>query len=354
MADRHRGVVKPRRLSGFGAGSARVAPGGGAEAACLRIAPTMPVLSHPGGALRASARPTMTTTVPLRALVLLGILTLVWGTNWPLFALATREVSVWTFRAVALVLSGCAVLVAARLRGLKLTVPRAHWPALVAASVFNLAIWNVATAYAAILIPSGQAAILGFTMPLWLALISWAVLGDRLKPRMIMAIVLGALAVGLLAAGGAQAYAQAPFGFVLGLLAGAGWAVGTLILKRRPILVPALVASGWMMLLAAVPTIAGALVLGEGPWFWPSWSSVVVIGYIALVPMSVGNVAWFAIVTMLPAHVAALSSILVPVVAMISGAIVHGEPLGLLQWGAIACSAGGLSLALLRAPTARG
>jgi drug/metabolite transporter (DMT)-like permease len=51
---------------------------------------------------------------------------------------------------------------------------------------------------------------------------------------------------------------------------------------------------------------------------------------------------------MLPTQVAALSSILVPVVAMVSGAIVHGEPLGPLQWAAMACCVGGLSLALMK------
>jgi drug/metabolite transporter (DMT)-like permease len=60
--------------------------------------------------------------------------------------------------------------------------------------------------------------------------------------------------------------------------------------------------------------------------------------------MGIGNVAWFAIIGLLPANVAGLSSIMVPVVAMISGAIVHGEPLGVLQWLAIACCVAALSL----------
>lgn len=286
--------------------------------------------------------------VPARALLLLVVLTLVWGTNWPLFPLAVREVSVWTFRAVALLIAGLTLLAVARIRGFPLTVPRAHWGTLVAATVCYLLIWNVAVTYAAVLIPSGQAAILGFTMPLWMALISWAVLGEPLTARMRWAIGLGGLAVGLLIADGYQAYARAPLGFSLGLLSGLGWAVGTLILKRRPIPVPSLVLTGWQVVLAAVPTAIGALLLGQGPWFWPSWTSVLVIGYIALMPMSLGNAAWFAIVGMLPANVAGLSSILVPVVAMISGAIVHGEPLGPMQWGAVVCCVGGLSLALVR------
>jgi drug/metabolite transporter (DMT)-like permease len=73
-----------------------------------------------------------------------------------------------------------------------------------------------------------------------------------------------------------------------------------------------------------------------------------VFAWIALIPMSIGNVAWFAIVGLLPANVAGLSSIMVPVVAMVSGAIVHGEPLGPTQWMAMVCCGVSLSLVLLR------
>lgn len=291
--------------------------------------------------------------IPPRALVLLAILTLVWGTNWPLFPYAIREVSVWTFRAVAVTIAGLALLSVARLRGLPLAVPREHWRTIAAATLFYLVLWNIASTYAAVLIPSGQAAILGFTMPLWAALIAWAFLGERMTGRMLAAIALGAAAVGLLMAQGIEAYVRAPLGFALGLLAGLGWAIGTLILKRRPVPVPALVLTGWQLLLAAVPTTIGALWLGDHRWFLPSWQSVAVIGYIALVPMSIGNAAWFAIVGMLPTNVAGLSSIMVPVVAMVSGALVHGEPLGPLQWAAMACCAGGLSLALMKPAASR-
>ncbi len=51
--------------------------------------------------------------IPRRALVLLAVLTLVWGTNWPLFPLAVREISVWTFRAFAVILAGVALAIVA-------------------------------------------------------------------------------------------------------------------------------------------------------------------------------------------------------------------------------------------------
>lgn len=288
----------------------------------------------------------MTQHIPKRALLLLAILTLVWGTNWPLFPLATREVSVWTFRAVAVFVAGAALLLAARLRGQSLAIERRHWRTIAVATFFYLVVWNIASTYSALLIPSGQSAVLGFTMPLWSALIAWAVLGERLGARMVLAIALGAAAVALLMWKSFAAYAQAPLGLVLGLLAGIGWAIGTLILQRGRVDVPATVLTGWQLLITALPITLGALWFGDHQWFLPSWSSMLLIGYIALVPMCIGNLCWFSIVGLMPAHVAGLSSILVPVVAMVSGTLLHGEPLGPVQWLAMACSAAALSLAL--------
>jgi len=42
---------------------------------------------------------------------------------------------------------------------------------------------------------------------------------------------------------------------------------------------------------------------------------------------------------------------MVPIVAMLSGALVHGEPLGPMQWAAMSCSVAALSLALLKTGT---
>lgn len=287
--------------------------------------------------------------VPARALGWLVVLTLVWGTNWPLFTYAVQEVSVWTFRAIALPVAGLALLALARARGLSLHVPRDDWPTVVAASLCYLVVWNIASTYAAVMLPSGQAAILGFTMPLWAALIGVTLLGQRLSTRLGMALGLGAVAVGLLMWRSLGAYVDAPTGFATGLLAGVGWAVGTLILKHRPPRAPALVLTGWQLLIAATPVVPTAFALADGGWFLPSWVSIAAIAYITLMPMCLGNVAWFSIVGLLPAQVAGLSSIMVPMVAMVSGALVHGEPLGAVQWVAMGCSAGALWLAL-RAP----
>lgn len=275
-------------------------------------------------------------------------LTVVWGTNWPLFPLAVREVSVWTFRAVAMAGAGSALLLVARLQGVSLQIPRRYWRTVGLATFLYLVIWNIASTYAAVLIPSGQAAVLGFTMPLWSALIAWAVLGERLSPRLLLAVVLGGLGVTLLMVPSFSAYAAAPLGLATGLLSAIGWAIGTLVLKRGQVQVPVLVLTGWQLLLGSIPISIGALILGDGNWFVPTWQSIAVIAWITLVPMCIGNVCWFAIVGLLPANIAGLSSVMVPVVAMVSGALVHGEPLGPLQLVSMAACVAALVLALGR------
>lgn len=285
-------------------------------------------------------------TLPLRtALPLILVLTFVWGTNWVLFPLAVKELSVWSFRAVSTLGSGLALLAWAKARGESLAIPRGHRGTVVAAALAYLVVWNIASTYAAVLIPSGQAAVLGFTMPLWAALFGALFLGQKLERRSLAALALGLLGVGLLAMRGLHAYAQAPLGFAAGIAAAVGWAVGTLILKRRPPPVAPLVLTGWQMLVTSVPITLGALWLGDG-WSWPSWQSVAVVTYITVVPMAIGNVLWFSIVGLLPAHVAGLGSVLVPVVAMLTGAVVRGEPLGPVELLAMACSVGAVALAL--------
>ena len=113
-----------------------------------------------------------------------------------MFTIALDELPVLTFRAIVLITAiaradghpaGCAA-----------TLRRAQgkWPALIAASAMNLFVWNIATSLAVLYIPSGHASVLAYTMPLWVALIGFAVFGQRARPAACwLAIAIGAAAV---------------------------------------------------------------------------------------------------------------------------------------------------------------
>jgi drug/metabolite transporter (DMT)-like permease len=284
-----------------------------------------------------------------KVLALLGTLTLVWGTNWPLFKIALDELPVLTFRAIVLITASLVLLAIMLARGESFAVPRGKWPALVAASALNLFIWNIATSIAVLYIPSGHASVLAYTMPLWVALIGFAVFGQRLTGRLLAAILIGASAVVALMVPNFASYAHAPAGLFWGLFAGFCWAVGTFIVKRTSWQGMGLSLTFWQVVITLPPILLGALVIDGLPTHWPSTQALVATIYTGAVPMALGTAAWFALVKLLPAQVAGLSAIAIPIVAIASGVLILHEPLSPLQAVAIASTVLSLWLALMPA-----
>ncbi len=282
-----------------------------------------------------------------RAVLMLPLLALLWGGSWPMFNLVLSELSVWSFRAFAVSGAGLMMMLVVRLLGISTAVPPGRWRPLTAAALGNISVWYVAATAAILYIPSGQAAVLGYTMPLWAALISVIFLREPLTRRVGLALLSGAGAVALLAWPNLTHLAGAPLGIGFSLLAGIGWAAGTLINKRTDWggLHP-LALTAWQLVIGAVPIIIGALFFTDLRPFLPSLEVVAVVAFLSLVPTALGTLIWFRIVDLLPAEVGALSSILVPVVAMTGGILAHGEPFGPLQAGALACAVAALFLAL--------
>ena len=286
-----------------------------------------------------------------KVLALLGLLTLVWGTNWPLFRIALDELPVWTFRTLVM---GTAVLMLAAIlaiRGDSFAVPKGKWPILIAASAMNVGVWNIATALAVLYIPSGHASVLAYTMPLWVAAIGFVVFGQRLTGRLLAAIAIGAAAVAALMMPNFHDYAQAPLGLFWGLLAGFCWAIGTFIVKRTAWPGMGLSLTFWQVVICLPPIALGALLFdGMPPNFpghWPSAKALIATIYTGAIPTALGTATWFALVKLLPAQVAALSSIAIPIVAIVSGILILHEPLSGLQALAIASTVISLWLALM-------
>lgn len=282
-----------------------------------------------------------------KVLALLGTLTLMWGTNWPLFRIALGELPVWTFRTLVL-LTGVTVLTVILLaRRENFAVPRDKWPALLLASTMNIGVWNIATSLAVLYIPSGHASVLAYTMPLWVAVLGFVVFGQKLTGRLLAAILIGAAAVAALMIPNFQSYATAPAGLFWGLLAGFCWAVGTFVVKRTSWPGMGLSLTFWQVVLMLPPIALGALIFDGLPTHMPSAVALAATIYTGAIPMAIGTTIWFALVKLLPAQVAAISSIAIPIVAIVSGIVLLQEPLSTLQAVAIASTAISLWLALV-------
>ena len=282
-----------------------------------------------------------------KVLVLLALLTLVWGTNWPMFKIALTELPVLTFRSITM-LTAFAVLTAILMaRGESFAVPAGKWPALIAASAMNILVWNIATSLAVLYIPSGHASVLAYTMPLWVALLGFAVFGQRLTGRLLAAILIGAVAVVALMVPNFASYAHAPAGLFWGLFAGFCWAIGTFIVKRTAWPGMGLSLTFWQIVISLPPILLGALAIDGLPDHWPSAGALIATIYTGAIPMALGTATWFALVKLLPAQIAALSSIAIPIVAIVSGVLLLAEPLSALQAMAIASTVVALWLALM-------
>ena len=284
-----------------------------------------------------------------KVLALLGALTLVWGTNWPLFRIALDELPVLTFRTLVLSTAAIVLTVILLVRRENFAVPRDKWPALILASAMNIGIWNVATSLAVLYIPSGHASVLAYTMPLWVAVLGFVVFGQKLTGRLLAALAIGAGAVAALMIPNFQSYATAPLGLFWGLLAGFCWAIGTFVVKRTSWPGMGLSLTFWQILITLPPVALGALIFDGLPTRWPSTPVLIATIYTGAIPMALGTIAWFTLVKLLPAQVAALSSIAIPIVAIVSGILILHEPLSALQAVAIGSTVLSLWLALVPA-----
>lgn len=283
----------------------------------------------------------------LKVPALLLALTLMWGTNWALFRVALDELPVLTFRSGALMSGVFTLGLIMKIRGESFAIPKGRWLALIVASATNVGIWNVATSMAVLYLPSGHASVLAYTMPLWVALIGLVVYRQRLSGRLLAAIVIGAAAVVALMIPNFESYAKAPLGLFWGLLAAVCWAIGTFVVKRTDWGGMGLALTFWQVALTVPPIVLGMVAIDGIPTHLPSTPTLAVMIYTGGLPMAFGTVVWFMLVRLLPTQVAALSSIAIPIVAIVSGIVFLHEPLSALQAMAIASTVISLWLALV-------
>jgi drug/metabolite transporter (DMT)-like permease len=102
-----------------------------------------------------------------------------------------------------------------------------RWPAHrhSAPSAFNTTVWHLCSAYGLMLMASGRAAIIAFTMPLWATLLAVPLLGERITRAKAAGLALGLAGLSCLLVGEASAIGAAPLGGLLMLGAAVAWAV---------------------------------------------------------------------------------------------------------------------------------
>jgi drug/metabolite transporter (DMT)-like permease len=279
-------------------------------------------------------------------LLFLAVTSVGWGFNWPVTKFLLGELPPLTLRGSTGVVGAVLLAVLALIRGQTLHVEPRLWPRLVLYAVLNVTGWMVLMGLALLWLPASEAALIAYTMPVWASLLAWPVLGER--PTLLRTVALVMAFAGLAAimgGNGISASKEKLPGIVMALTGAFGFALGTVLAKKYPIVMPPIPAAAWQIGLGCVPiTVVGLLietthlerVTTIGWWL---------LGYSTVIQFCIAYVSWFAALARLPASVAAIGTMAVPVIGVVASAIALHEPLGPTQITALLFTLLGVVLA---------
>jgi drug/metabolite transporter (DMT)-like permease len=262
------------------------------------------------------------------AFVLLAGITVVWGLNWPVMKVALGAIPVLPFRGLCLAISGPSLLAIAAAQGSGIAVPRREILPLLLAALFNIALWHLFTGYGVLELPAGRASIIAYTMPAWATVLGPLFLGERLRAPRLAGLMLGMAGIAALVLPDLATIRAAPLGTASMVLAALSWAVGSVLMKRWRWSVSTAALTGWQTCLGGLPILIAAIIIGPFPGLEHADATTFVALAYVVVAALFGQWAWFVVLARLPVAVASIGTLTIPVVGVLSSALLLGERIG--------------------------
>jgi drug/metabolite transporter (DMT)-like permease len=272
-------------------------------------------------------------TNPIAAWAGLVVLYLVWGSTYLGMKVAMDTLPPFVMGMLRFIPAGILLTTVVVLRNRRTiarpTVVQVRDSAIVGAFLLlggtGLVAWGEQT------VPTGVAALLIGLMPMWLAIFGRILFGERIQPLIAVGILIGVAGVAILAWPMGGVGSLDPVGLAALIGSPMLWALGTLYAARRAVLpAPALFASGIEMMVGGVLFAVAATLTGElrgfdlGAISATSWLG---IAYLVLVGSLVGYTTFSWLITVSPLSRVSTYAYVNPVVAVILGALILGEPL---------------------------
>lgn len=259
---------------------------------------------------------------PRGALFALGLLTLIWSFNWIVMKQALRYVGPFDFSAMRYAL-GTLVLFAVLLIRRRSLRPPPLLP-VIAIGLTQTMGFQALAQWALVGGGAGKTALLVYTMPFWVVLLAWGLLSEKLSRAHVAGLISAAL--GLLLVMEPWAALGDAKSTLLALGGGFCWALGTVLAKRlfQHHGVSVLSLTAWQMLFGTLGLIALTAVVHERSIEWSGYLIGAVI-YNGVLSSGLAWLLWLLVVNRLPAHVAGLSSLAIPVLAIAMAWALLGE-----------------------------
>lgn len=264
----------------------------------------------------------MTRTADRGALLLMLVTVMLWSLSW--VAMKYMLLYIGPFDGVFMRnLMAFAVLLVVQLvggRSLRMPAPGL----MVAVALFQTAGMQTLCQMALVTGGAGQVSLLAYTMPFWVVLFAWMLLGDKPSGKHWVGIVLAA--IGLVSVMSPWEGLGSVQGSALAVAGGASWGLGVVLAKRlfQQYQPDILTVTMWQMFLCAVLTLPLVVLVPQRAidWSLPFWLSMI---YMAVFASALGWWLWMTVLGRVSAPVASMSALGVPIMTTIFAAVLLGE-----------------------------
>ena len=262
------------------------------------------------------------------------VLTLIWSYSWIFMKQVTSYIGAFDFTSLRCIFGTLVLFLVLLLRGRGLRPTPFKFTLAIAllqtCGMIGLAQWALVSGGA------GKVATLTYTMPFWVVILAALFLGERFRRMQYAAI--GIAAVGLvLVMQPWQLDFTSMKSALLAILSGVSWGASAIVAKRmyaRHPRIDLLSLTAWQMLYAA-------LVMSVVAWWVPqpevNWQPIVfwALAYSAILATALAWSLWLFVLKNLPASIASLSTLAVPVCGVLFSWWLLGENPGPIEGGGI-------------------
>jgi drug/metabolite transporter (DMT)-like permease len=256
---------------------------------------------------------------PLAALILLA---LIWGYNWVVMKKSLQFMGPFDFNALRMALGGVILLFFMLSRGMSLR-PR-QVPLTILLGLSQTAAGTGLILWALVSGGAGKTVILVYTMPFWILLFAWPILSEKIRGLDWLPVITAFAGMILLLE--PWILKSTVFSEVMAVVAGVCWAIGAIIIKlmqKKPGFEPVSV-TAWQFVYGSIPLVVVALLVPERPVDWTPYLATAVV-YNAVLVCAFAFLLWTYIMKKLPAGVAGMGTLAVPVIGITGSILELGE-----------------------------
>ena len=259
----------------------------------------------------------------IKAFVALFLLTLIWGYNWVVMKTAVQYASPFQFAALRTFLGAIILFLVLVLTKRPLALK--EFPTMLALGLLQTCGFTGLLIWALVSGGAGKTAVLSYTMPFWVMLFAWPMLGEKVQGWQWLAVVFALF--GMLLIFDPLHIKGDGFSMFLALCSGISWAISAIVSKKlhkRAPQLDLLNITAWPTLLGSIPIIILAIVLPAPPILWTHTFYLTII-YSIFLSGSLAWVLWLYALQRLPAGVASMASMLAPVIGVSAAWVQLGE-----------------------------